>query len=98
MTSRTEYLEKFKAKLDEWDVEIDKIEGSAREAQADAKAQYDEQLEALREMREDAQNKFTEMQSTTAEAWDVMTQGAEKAWQTWANAFEDARTKFTSKG
>ena len=98
MTSRDEYLEKFKTKLDEWDAEIDKIESSARKAQADTKAQYDKQLESLREMRDDAQRKYSEMQNATAEAWDVMLQGTEKAWQAWASAFEDARSKFTSKG
>jgi len=100
MTSRDEYLQKFKANLDEWNAEIDKLEGRAREVQADVQAdvqaQYDRQLTALRELRDDAQKKYSEMQSTTAEAWDVMIQGTEKAWQAWGNAFENARSKFTS--
>lgn len=98
MTSRDEHLESFKVKLDEWNAEIGKLESNAREAQADAKAQYDKQLESLREMRDDAQKKFSEMQNATAEAWDVMLQGTEKAWNAWASAFEDARSKFTPKG
>jgi len=97
MTSRDEYLEKFKASLDEWNAEIDKLESNARRAQADARVQYDKQLEALREMRDDAQAKFSEMQNTTTEAWDVMVKGTEKAWQAWGSAFENARSKFTSK-
>ncbi len=97
MTSRDEYLQKFKANLDEWNAEIDKLEGRAREVQDDVQAQYDRQLTALRELRDDAQKKYSEMQSITAEAWDVMVQGTEKAWQAWENAFEDARSKFTSK-
>jgi len=98
MTSRDEHLESFKVKLDEWNSEIDKIESNALQAQAEAKAQYDKQLESLREMRDDAQRKYSEMQNATAEAWDVMLQGTEKAWQAWASAFEDARSKFTPKG
>ena len=97
MTNRDEYLEKFKAKLDEWNTEIDKLERNARQVQADAMAQYDKQLESLREMRDDAQRKYSEMQNTTTEAWDVMLQGTEKAWQAWGSAFENARSKFTSK-
>ena len=97
MSSRDEYLDQFKAKLDEWNAEIDKLESNARQAQADAKVQYDKQLEALREMRDDAQTKFSEMQNATTEAWDVMVQGTEKAWQAWGSAFENARSKFTSK-
>lgn len=97
MANRDEYLEKFKASLDEWNAEIAKLESSAREAQAGAKAQYDKQLEHLREMRDDAQKNFSEMQNATAEAWDVMLQGTEKAWHAWINAFEDARSKFKPK-
>ena len=96
MSSRDDYLDQFKAKLDEWNAEIDKLESNAGRAQADAKVQYDKQLAALREMRDDAQTKFSEMQNTTAEAWDVMLQGTEKAWETWANAFAEAQSKFTS--
>ena len=98
MSKRDDYLDEFKSKLDEWNAEIDKLESNARQTQADAKVQYDNQLEALREMRDDAQTKFSEMQNTTAEAWDVMVQGTEKAWQAWNSAFESARAKFTSKG
>ena len=98
MTSRDEYLKKFKTNLDEWNAEITKLESNARNAQAEAKAQYDKQLEALREMRDDAQTNLSEMQKATAEAWDVMLQGSEKAWQAWGSAFENARSKFTSKG
>ena len=97
MTSRDEYLEKFKTNLDEWNAEITKLESNARNAQAEAKSQYDKQLEALREMRDDAQTNLSEMQKATAEAWDVMLQGSEKAWQAWGSAFETARSKFTSK-
>ena len=97
MTNRDDYLDEFKAKLDEWNAEIDKLESNAHQAQADAKVQYDKQLEALREMRDDAQTKFSEMQNTTAEAWDVMLQGTEKAWKAWTNAFAEAQSKFTSK-
>lgn len=97
MTSRDEYLEKFKANLDEWNAEISKLEAKAREAQAEAKIRYDKQLESLREVRDDAQKKFIDLQNATTEAWDVMLQGTEKAWQTWVNAFDDARSKLKSK-
>ena len=97
MTSRDDFLEDFKTKLDEWNAEIRKLESSARQAQTDAKAQYDKQLESLREMRDDAQKKYSEMQNTTAEAWDVMFRGTEKTWKAWANAFAEAQSKFTSK-
>jgi len=98
MTSRDQYLEQFKTRLDEWNAEIDKLEKNARDAQADAKTRYEKQLSELREMRDDAQKRLAEMQAASSEAWDAMAKGAEKAWQAWADAFEDARSKFKPKG
>ena len=97
MTSRDEHLEKFKAKLDEWNAEISKLEASARDAQADAKAQYEKQLASMRQMRDEAQGKFSEMQTATTDAWDAMAKGAENAWNAWASAFDEARSKFAPK-
>ena len=97
MTERDEYLQKFKAKLDEWNADIDKLETKAQEAQANAQAQYHKQIEALREMRDDAQKRYNEMQNAAVGAWDAMVQGTEKAWQAWFDAFEDARSKFKPK-
>ena len=97
MSSRDEYLQKFKAQLDEWNADIDNLEAKAREAQAEAQAQYHEQLESMREMRNDALKRYSEMQSATVEAWDTMVAGAEKTWQTWIDTFAEARSKFKSK-
>ena len=97
MTSREEYLQRFKRQLDEWNDDIDELEVKAREAQAGAQARYREQLEALRKMRDDAWQRYTEMQRATVDAWDAMAQGTEKAWHAWVDAFDDARSKFKSK-
>lgn len=97
MPSRDQYLEQFKSKLDEWNDEIDKLEKRAREAHSDAKSRYAKQLDELRETRDDAQKRFAEMQSASTEAWDAMAKGAEKAWQAWADAFDEARSKFKRK-
>ncbi len=97
MTSRDEYLDKFKAKLDEWNADIDKLEARAREAQDDARAQYESQLQALRVMRDDALEQYNQVQSAAVDAWDAMAKGTEKAWQAWVDAFEDARSRFKSK-
>jgi hypothetical protein len=94
MTSRDEYLQNFKTKLDEWNADIDTLEAKTRDAQADMQAQYRKQLEAMREMRDDALKRYTELQGATVDAWDVMAQGTEKAWQAWVDAFADARSKF----
>lgn len=95
MSSRNEYLEKFKAKLDEWNADIDTLETKAQESQAEAQAEYHKQVETLRKMRDDAQKQYNEMQNAATDAWDALAEGTEKAWTAWADAFSDARSRFT---
>ena len=97
MMNRDEYLEKFKAKLDDWNADIDTLEAKAQEAQGEIQDQIHKQLESLREMRDDAQKQYNDLQNAATDAWDVMVQGTEKAWKAWFGAFDDARSKFKSK-
>jgi len=97
MTNREEYLEKLKSKLDDWNADIDKLETRAQEAQGEIQGQIRKQLATLREMRDDAQKQYLELQNAAADAWDVMVEGTEKAWKAWFGAFEDARSKFKPK-
>ena len=48
MSERDAYVEKMKAKLDEWNAEIDRLEAKARGAEADARLRYNKQIESLR--------------------------------------------------
>jgi len=97
VTDRDEYLEKFKAKLDEWNADISTLEAAAREAQGEMQDQYHKQLDSLRQMRDDAQKQYNDLQGAAVDAWDVMVQGTENAWKAWFGAFEDARSKFKSR-
>ncbi|ESQ15108.1 MAG TPA: hypothetical protein DDY14_01245 [Chromatiaceae bacterium] len=94
MNSRDEYLEKLKSKLDEWDKDIDRFEAKARDAQAEVGDQYHKQLETMREMRNEAMARYSEMQGAAVDAWESLAKATEQTWSTWLTAFEDARTKF----
>jgi hypothetical protein len=98
MSNREEYLATVKAKLDEWDADIDRLEAKASEAQADAQEQYRKQLDNMREMRKEAMARYVEMQGAAADAWETMAQGTEKAWNAWLTAFDEARSKFIGGG
>ena len=89
MITRDEQLEKFKAKLDEWNADIDALEEKARAAQADMQAHYENQLATMRKARDDAQAQFFQMQNAAVEAWEAMAQGAHNAWQAWADDLEE---------
>lgn len=94
MTTRNEYVEGLKARLDEWNADLAKWEAKARAARTDLRIEYEMQLEALRKHREAATETLDRLQGSAGEAWKDMSAGADKAWSAMQEAFEKARTHF----
>jgi hypothetical protein len=94
MTSRHEYIEKFKNKLDEWDTDIDELEAGAKRAKADMKNELDDQIIILRLKRDIARLKLSEIMEASEEAWEDVKQGAEEAWTEVRHAMEKAKSHF----
>ena len=94
MNERQDYIEKMKAKLDERNADIDKLEARARDAEADARIRLHQQLDELKATREDAARRVRELQDAGSDAWESMRQGAEAAWEEMARAFRDASNRF----
>jgi chromosome segregation ATPase len=61
MTDKDAYVQKLHAKLDEWNVEIEKLKAKADKAEADSRAEYHKQVEDLREKRKDAESKIRDV-------------------------------------
>ncbi|MCG5513559.1 hypothetical protein [Ectothiorhodospira shaposhnikovii] len=94
MSQREAHIEKLKARLDEWNAEIHKLEAKAQAAQADMKIQYEEQLSAMREQRDKARERMHELQDASEDAWEHMREGMESAWEHMSKAFKDAMNRF----
>ena len=94
MNERQAYIEKMKARLDEWNADIEKLEARAKRAEADAQIGVQKQLDQLKATRDDAAKRLRELQDASADAWEVMRQGAEAAWEDMANAFKEATSRF----
>ena len=94
MHDRDAYVEKMKAKLDEWNQDIDRLEAQAEGAKAEAKARFQHQLDELKAMREETIERMHAWQSASADAWETMRHGAEAAWQDMAKAFQEAANRF----
>jgi len=92
--NREEYVEKMKTQLDQWNAEVTKWEAKAKASQADMKAQYEEQLEALRSRRDEAMYTLHQLQVASGVAWMDMMKGADAAWKAMAEAFGKARSHF----
>ena len=94
MTSRHEYVEKFKNKLDEWDSEIDELEASAQQAGAELKYELEDQIKALKLKRDEARSKIAEIMDSSEDAWEDLKVGLDEAWLNLKQAIEKAISHY----
>lgn len=94
MTSRHEYIDKFKEKLDEWDSDIDGLEDRAQKAKSDLKFELEDQITSLKLKRDIAKLKLSEIKDSSEEAWEDVKTGAEEAWADIKDAMEKAKSHF----
>ena len=94
MNTRECYIETMKTKLDEWNLELDKLSAKANAAKADAQLDYRKQIEALRKHRDEAGRKLEKLTAASDDAWDDMREGVESAWNKMSHAFSSARERF----
>ena len=94
MTTRHEYIEKFKNKLDEWDADIGELEAQAQKTKAELKFELEDQITSLKVKRDIAKLKLSEITDASEEAWEDVKTGAEEAWADIRTAIEKARSHF----
>ncbi len=95
MTEKREaYVQKLKAKLDEWNAEIDKIAAKADQADAEAKIVYYKRMEDLRAKRKDVEDKIEELQQAGEGAWEGVKQGLENSWEILKESLKIAKSEF----
>lgn len=94
MSNREAYEQKLRAKLDEWQAEIDKLRAKARGAEADARIEREKEAERLEAKREEMRDKLKELREAGDDAWDDLRDGAERAWKSFSDSFEKARDRF----
>jgi len=94
MTTRHEYIEKLKNKLDEWDADIDELEASALKTKADLKYELEDQIASLKIKRDIARAKLLELMDSGEDAWQDIREGVDEAWTSLKLAIEKARSHF----
>ncbi len=94
MSNRDAYIKKMKAKLDEWNADIAKIEAKAESAEADMKIKYHQKIDELKQQRQEATAKLVELQGSSDEAWGDIKAGLESAWDSLGNAVKSALSRF----
>jgi chromosome segregation ATPase len=93
-TSRNEFIDKMKDRLDELDKEIEDLKQEADKFDAEAKKEYENRLHDLREKRRDAKRRIDDLQSAGEEQWQKVKDEAEHAWNALGNSFNYFRSHF----
>ena len=72
-------IEQFEAQLAALDQEMRRLLGKAREAGSDIRTEIESELEKLRPLRTNAEERLTELREQSAQAWDEMKKGVHSA-------------------
>lgn len=92
--SKSAYMDKAKAKIAEWNADIEKLQAKMAGANAEAKIQDQNQIKELRKQRDLGQEKLKEAQAASDSAWDELSAGFTSAFETVQKSFQDAMNKF----
>lgn len=94
MSTRNAYKAKMQAQLDEWSAEIDRLQARASKASAEARIDYEKEIDELKRRRKTARDRFEELNKAGEAAWEDMKDGAENAWAAMSNALRAAQSRF----
>ena len=94
MTSRHEYIDKLKDKLDEWDADIDELEERAQKAKTNLEFELKDQITALKLKRDIAKLKLSEIRDASKDEWEDIKAGAEKVRVDGKDAIDKAKSHF----
>lgn len=81
MGKREEYLALMEKQLNEWKAKTEPFRASAEQWEAQMKAQYEKNLEALQAKREEAWENLSTLKSASDDAWDQVKANMDKTWE-----------------
>jgi len=94
MTNKEAYIQKLHAKIDEWNADIDKLKAKADQVEADAKIEYQKQIETLKNKRNDIEKKVSEISRSGEDAWQDLKAGIDLAREAMSEAIQSATSRF----
>ncbi len=94
MKEKDEYVQKLKAKIDEWNADIDKLSAKASQLQLDSKEEYQKQIEDIKTKRKTLEEKLDNISAAGDDAWKDIKSGLDLAWQAMNDAVKSAAERF----
>lgn len=96
MTDQSLQTQKFKAQLDEWKADIDKLKAKAKGASADAQIEMQKGIDALDARMTEAGTKLDELSAAGADAWEGLKTNVEHTWEGLKTSMREALDKLKS--
>jgi chromosome segregation ATPase len=93
-TTRQDLVEKMKRQLDEWNREIDTLEGRVSTATGPAKEKLRSQLDQIRNHYDAGKSKLDEIQTAGETKWEKAKQEAEHVWDTLRHSINYLRSQL----
>ncbi|MGI0120007.1 coiled coil domain-containing protein [Zooshikella sp. RANM57] len=94
MSMKDTYEKKLQEQLDHWNEEIDRLKSKAGHVKEDTRHEYHEQLEHIRQKRQEAHAKLQELKAASDDAWEDLKAGIELAWDSLSEAVKSAASRF----
>ena len=96
MTDQSLHPQKFKAQLEEWKADIDKLKARAKGASADAQIEMQKGIDALDVRVTEAGAKLDELSAAGADAWEGLKKNVDNTWEGLKTSMQDALEKLKS--
>lgn len=87
-------IQNLKAKIDEWNAELERLTAKANQAEGEVKAGYHQQAEELRAKRKGIEQRIEDLKDASDSAWEDLKQGVETSWEKWKESFSRAKNEF----
>ncbi len=94
MSSKDVYKEKLDEQLKEWSNKIADLKIKAELAEANVRVEYLKQVETLRVMKDETQEKLEELKRAGDDAWEILKAGVEKGASELKDSINSAISKF----
>lgn len=93
--TRDAYRQIFEARLKELEARIAILQARAEKASADAKIEFDQQLQVLNQKYMDARNRLKDWRASAEDAWDELRSGMEESLDELSEAVENAGKRLS---
>jgi TolA-binding protein len=91
------YQQKIESQLDEWRADIDRLREIAKNATAETKLKYQENIDRLELKLDEGKSKLKDLKESGGEAWESIKDGADSIWDTMKATFADVKEKLRDK-